>query len=534
MIAVRGYDGSVGTYQLTLDEFILELEEEGQLEYGESQSNQVNTPAGDRWTFEGSMGDTISIILLGESISDTYLELYGPDEALLAEDDDSGPGYSSLIRSYTLPLSGTYSIIARGYSSHIGTYTITLVEGEAGSIGGSEQEGELQYGDVVINEITSALGDSWTFTGAEGEVVSVDLVGVSLDDTYLELYDPDGYFLISDDDSGTGLNARFDGLQLPSSGTYTVVAQGYSGSLGTYELTLVQGRIGISGGPPDIGDPTLEGEIEFGEIVEGNVETEDGDLWTFAAELGQIITIELNGASLEDTYLELYDPQGWIETFDDDSGPEFSSMIEEYILSHEGTYSILVRGYGGETGTYSLELTTSGIADVDFESEVESIASISNIACSSYNIYFVLTIDGQDAQDHLQRVQIEAIGPEATIAQVFPVLGDQMNQTIGEATFEVVFTIEGAPIVSGPETLIEIGAAISQELDQLARTGVSEMSITYLGNQGDLKFIVWGSHPDGGGLRISTYWGEQADSSRGPAVPEGLDGQLITVQSPCE
>lgn len=535
-IAVRGYDNRTGTYRLTLDQFVLELEEEGLLEYGETQSNQVNTPTGDRWTFEGSSGDTISIVLVGVSLDDTYLELWDPDDVVLMQDDDSGPGYNSLIRAFTLPVSGTYSIIARGYNGRIGTYSLSLMEGEAGNIGLGEAEGELRYGDIVTNEITSVLGDNWTFIGAEGDVVSIDLVGVGLEDTYLELYDPDGYFLASDDDSGGGYDARIDGLSLPYSGTYTIVAQGYNGTMGTYELTLLLGRIGLGGGQPDIGNPTPEGEIEFGEIVEGNVETEDGDLWTFTAQLGQIVTIELNGASLQDTYLELYDPQGWLETSDDDSGPEYSSMIEEYILPHEGTFSIVARGYGGETGTYSLELTTSGIAEVDLQSQgdMRSIASISSIACGLDSTFFVLTIDGQQAQANLQQVLIEATGPGATIAQVFPVIGDQMDVTVGSRRFDVQIQIENVSIVSGLKSLFEIATAISEELDRQAATGLTEMGIIYQGNQGDLKFVVWGSHPDGGSIRVSTYWGEPTDPSIGPTVPEGMSGQLVGRQSPCE
>jgi hypothetical protein len=408
------------------------------------------------------------------------------------------------------------------------------LEGEDGIAAGTTMEGDLTYGQTVANEVTSPFGDSWTFSGDEGDVVSIDTVGFVLEDTYLELYDPEGVLLIEDDDSGADYFARISGIRLPESGTYTVVIRGYNGASGTYELSLLQGRISQDV-EVDFGDPVDQGEVVFGEIVEGNVETEDGDLWAFTGERGILVRIEIEGASLEDTYLELIDPQGRLAAFDDDSGTGYSSMIDDFLLQEDGLYRIIVRGYGGETGTYTLEITQTGTAELDpgGGADTASVATISNAVCDSFNTYFVLTIDGDAARTSSQQFRIAPRGSGAALAQLIPVVGPQMEGEVGQALYDVTISINGSIIVSGSNTIPEISTAIMEEFDRLAVSGVSTVEISYQGNQGDLKLLVWGTHSQSGGIQVSTYWGEQENSTGAPAVPEGMAGELIVVVDPC-
>jgi serine protease Do len=57
-------------------------------------------------------------------------------------------------------------------------------------------------------------------------------------DTYLKLLGPDGYVIAEDDDGGGDTNSKIYISSLPSSGTYTIVAGGYDGGTGSYQLTL--------------------------------------------------------------------------------------------------------------------------------------------------------------------------------------------------------------------------------------------------------------------------------------------------------
>lgn len=61
----------------------------------------------------------------GYAIRDTVLYLYGPNGARLATNDDSSGLYSLV--SLTVPATGEYRIVVRGYSAgHVGSYDLTV------------------------------------------------------------------------------------------------------------------------------------------------------------------------------------------------------------------------------------------------------------------------------------------------------------------------------------------------------------------------------------------------------------------------
>lgn len=94
---------------------------------------------GDRYTFSGQAGQTVTLTLDATAF-DTYLYLFGPDGALVASDDDSGPGTNSRIPStgaLTLPATGTYTIEATSYTTgRTGGYTLTTAGSSVSSSNG--------------------------------------------------------------------------------------------------------------------------------------------------------------------------------------------------------------------------------------------------------------------------------------------------------------------------------------------------------------------------------------------------------------
>ncbi len=92
-------------------------------------------PDYDWYTFSTDAGAIMTIATFGSTdcsygaeVYDTYLELYSSDcVTLLAYDDDSGPGYYSLINGYTAPYTGIYNLRVRAYApSEQGCYSISF------------------------------------------------------------------------------------------------------------------------------------------------------------------------------------------------------------------------------------------------------------------------------------------------------------------------------------------------------------------------------------------------------------------------
>lgn len=87
---------------------------------------------------------------------------------------------------------------------------------------------KIEYGDVVSEPFVPSIGEiNWQFEGQSG-----DIIGIAVEsdiDTSLRLEKPDGTLLISDDDSGTGLNPEIYRVQLPSEGEYRITVRPHGG-----------------------------------------------------------------------------------------------------------------------------------------------------------------------------------------------------------------------------------------------------------------------------------------------------------------
>lgn len=220
-------------YRLTLE--LTELE--NLIVYGDEVEGRVSDDEGERWYFFGEAGDVVTITM-NSDIIDTYLELF-IDDYLLSANDDSGGTLDSQITNFELPDSGLYTIVARSFAGgSSGAYTL-LLEGTGGD-GEAElsgnPEGVIEYGQQVSGMIETADGDLWTFEGEEGQYVLIAMNSPSTD-CYLDLFAPDGEYLIRDDDGGIGFNAAIL-IELPEDGEYTVVTRGFAGATGSYVMSV--------------------------------------------------------------------------------------------------------------------------------------------------------------------------------------------------------------------------------------------------------------------------------------------------------
>jgi len=96
----------------------------------------------------------------------------------------------------------------------------------------------IEYGQTVEGYLADFDDvQTWTFEGEAGHVVAIRMESDRLD-CYLELYGPEGDFLIEDDDGGLHYDARIDDYILPASGRYVIFARSVEGHEAAYYLTL--------------------------------------------------------------------------------------------------------------------------------------------------------------------------------------------------------------------------------------------------------------------------------------------------------
>jgi hypothetical protein len=339
VVAGAGLDDA-GPYTLKLVEISEHLAARP-ITYGETVEDKLHYSLPDRWTFDGAAGDLVKIHLESATF-DALLELRDADGMLLTANDDAGSGTNALINEFSLPQTGTYTIVVTSFIIGVNAagYTLSLEE-----ISDTITSTSIAYDEIV--EMTWDVGaiHRWTFEGTAGEVIFALMWPRTGFDAVLNLAGPDGTVLVEDNRAWG--EALLFGVELPVDGEYTLLATGnllLPGDGGQYWLTIGP----MTGDPVPIGDgDTVEGALAQGEMT----------AYTISAQPGDEITV---------TYLQARAMPPFIQILDTAGNPVFStgstSSSEIVLTSHAetgGDYTLVLIGREPESVMYTLTATSS-------------------------------------------------------------------------------------------------------------------------------------------------------------------------------
>ncbi len=217
--------------------------------------------------------------------------------------------------------------------------------------------GQIAYDQPIRGVIEQGREWCFEFAGAAGDVITARLTRLdgSLD-PYLKLWGAD-HVLAEDDDGGGDRDSLIADFVLPESGSYALLASGFNAaSNGGFELLLTRAAGGpqpTSTRPPTTtpaAPPPCGGRIAYGETASGRLSPGASCFYQFVGAAGEFVTISMAGFDAQlDPYLELVDPGGVVETFDDDGGGNRASLILHQLLK-TGTYTIVARAYADRSG----------------------------------------------------------------------------------------------------------------------------------------------------------------------------------------
>jgi hypothetical protein len=269
-VAASGENGATGTYSFSLVDMGLttsvtstDLPEAvyttGAVSVGGSAQSTID-PSGDRDWFATSLvaGVTYSISLEGAAtnagtLSDAYIRgVYNAAGQLISGtlDDDSGSGANALL-IFTPTQTGTYYISAGAYPSYVGSYTLRVVEGILTPDTPDLAANNTTIGSVTNNSSSTSMietvgdRDWFAIDVTAGHRYQIDVEGRdsqagTLGDPYLYgVFTSEGLAVAStsDDDSGTGFNARLF-FEPEVTGRYYVSAGAVGSQVGTYRVAL--------------------------------------------------------------------------------------------------------------------------------------------------------------------------------------------------------------------------------------------------------------------------------------------------------
>ncbi|MBN2554582.1 MAG: PPC domain-containing protein [Anaerolineales bacterium] len=219
--------------------------------------------------------------------------------------------------------------------------------------------GTIQTGETVYGEITSGAGLYYRYNGQAGDVITIMLNGINGLDTVVEFMDADYNLIDVDDDGGEGRNSLLE-VEIPRSGQYFIHVRGYGSGTGDYSLTLTAGSV-IPTEEPVVQETAEPVEspastmLAIGSTVHGRVTSSSGDRWPLQLNAGDLVAIAMDGIEGLDTFLEFLDPGGNQIATNDDGGDGFNSLLITR-ASQSGTYTVVARGFGNNTGEYLLSV----------------------------------------------------------------------------------------------------------------------------------------------------------------------------------
>lgn len=192
-------------------------------------------------------------------------------------------------------------------------------------------------------------------------------------------------------------SARFTGTQTFTAGTYTftltrddgarvyldsqLILNHTEGGVGTFQVTLAVGAgahnivvefIEATGNAQivfswqqvstgGIGSGGSSGTITYGQSVTGTITAGGTNTWTFTGNAGDVITIAANFGSPPtlDPTITLNGPSGTQLAYNDDIvlNVNLNALISSFTLPSAGSYTIIIAGFGGTAGPYTLTLT---------------------------------------------------------------------------------------------------------------------------------------------------------------------------------
>ncbi len=376
-------DGRTGTYTLAVtdlgaDDFPGSDATTGTLGIGDMATGNIQFIDDQDWfRVELSAGriytfDMKGVDSGGGSLPAAYLRLLDGAADVLVSDLGGGTGADARL-SFSPATTGSYYLAAQGLIDALGTYTLAAIDiGQDDHGANSATTGALVVGGTTTGEIQFNGDQDWFRVDlTAGRLYAFDMKGAdsaggTLADPTLRLFDGTETYLLQDQDSGSGRDARLT-FGATASGSYFLSAQGTLDATGSYTLTATD-----LGADDYAGNPTTTGSLEVGGSVTGNIQiANDEDWFRIVLTAGQIYAFDLKGqdtasGTLANPHLLLRNGAGdYYLSADDNSGTGRDARIT-YLATSSGTHHLVARGLNDNdsmTGSYTLTATSLGVDD---------------------------------------------------------------------------------------------------------------------------------------------------------------------------
>lgn len=178
-----------------------------------------------------------------DPLADPMLTLYDGEGNPVAEDDDGGTGVNAYL-SFASPRGGFYYVAASSFGgTGTGRYSLRVSDTDVPGNPGTDEYLNSAEGDDRVSRIDMDGDlDQFRVELEGGARYLIDVSGEGDDplaDPYLTIVNSSGELVMTDDDSGNGLDARLR-FTPQTSDLYYIQASGLGGSTGMYKVSIVR------------------------------------------------------------------------------------------------------------------------------------------------------------------------------------------------------------------------------------------------------------------------------------------------------
>ncbi len=339
-VVVKGFAGGTGDYTLTIVESGTGssggITPTGDLSVGTAVEGSITGDETASWTFGALESDFIDVVVtpLDDDL-DVVVDVLGPDGKSLFDEPTDDSFDTEIIPVIIIPEDGLYTVTVTGFEGSVGDYELLVRATNNG-----ETHTIFFVSDSSIDEADEE--HQFPFNALEGDTVTAIIEPLETEfDVVLSLYNDDTDELIEEVDASFGLESHT--FEVPESGNYYFLVNGFDGSTGTYDAAFV-------------GSETVIYELAVGDEVYAKFG--EGALLQYylGGDPGDTVTIMIEPDPDTDVVLRITDLDGNILVEDVDLGFSGEAETLEYTFGDEGLVIIEVVDFWEVLGTFSLTI----------------------------------------------------------------------------------------------------------------------------------------------------------------------------------
>jgi hypothetical protein len=189
-VAVRGFSGSTGSYEVLVDESLGRLP--GSIIFAADTMEEGEEHA---FPFTADAGETVRIYVWPDFGTDVMVSLYNDDTDELIDEVDNTTGYEELV--FTATELANYYFQVSGFEGSTGYYEVAIVATELAYV-------EVTVGDEVYGRLSPDGPLEYFISGVRGDVLTISLSSDEEVDIVITLLDLDDNVLAEVDEAFSG------------------------------------------------------------------------------------------------------------------------------------------------------------------------------------------------------------------------------------------------------------------------------------------------------------------------------------------